>query len=152
MARDAVTAKGRFVSNGRMTIPRRVPVALLCVAAAALLSACASPSEGDAVRASWVGATEAQLVDGWGPPSRVDASPEGRAIRYERSRMVHVAGTPAQNHPMAGGGLMMTPEVPAMDIALSCTTAFVLKGGIVTSVSVEGNDCRDAPVARRLPR
>jgi hypothetical protein len=105
----------------------------LCITAAALaLGACATPERYDTALQPWTGAQEAELLRGWGLPTRSHEAGGHRFIVYESSRNVHVPGTAA-----AGTGA----GNPAMDVHLSCTTTFELEQGRVVSWSYQGNDC-----------
>ena len=118
---------------------RRLPIA----AAALALGACATSASYDTALQPWKGAQEAELLRGWGAPTRSHEAGGRRFVVYESRRSVHVPGT-APSGTMAGS--------PAMDIQLSCTTTFELQDLRVVSWSYQGNDCtaRKAPAASRL--
>jgi hypothetical protein len=115
----------------------------------AALAACAGPDAGRVARDAWVGATEVELVAQWGPPSRRQGIGEATRLAWDSARTVHVPGVIGTTRSTSGGGVVLIPDQPAMDLTLRCTTAFLMKGGVAVSWTTEGDDCRYAPVARR---
>ena len=100
---------------------RWVPVGL---AAIAWLAGCATTGNYEAMLKTWVGHSEDELVQAWGPPSSVYQSPSAKYFTYAKSKTCG-AGHDA--------------------ITCLCTTSFVLANDRVTSWRWDGNGCTALP-------
>ena len=108
----------RLRAGGHM---RWVPVGL---AAIAWLAGCATTGNYEAMLKTWVGHSEDELVQAWGPPSSVYQSPSAKYFTYAKSKTCG-AGHDA--------------------ITCLCTTSFVLANDRVTSWRWDGNGCTALP-------
>ena len=117
---------------------RRVLVLLMVV-----LSGCAMRPDRRALLAPLVGATEAELVQRMGVPSRTIETGGIKFLAYTERRVDIVPGMapfPAWGpgyYGYYGGYGGFPPEV----VERSCETTFELVGGRVRSFTLRGNDC-----------
>ncbi|NUZ05386.1 hypothetical protein [Piscinibacter koreensis] len=105
---------------------RLVPIAILVAA----LSACASAPPYEGFLRSWSGASEAELVRFWGPPSATTDSAGSRFVTYESRRSFYLPGT---HDP--------SPGPSAMTVQLNCMTRFELVDARVVGWTFQGNGC-----------
>lgn len=108
------------------------------------LAGCATGPSLQSRMASYIGASELQLVQGMGVPDK-QVNVNGQAyFAYDR-------GYTQVEPPMAGfygpfygpyGGPFISPDFPARVDVYGCETTFLLKDGKVVSFTLRGNDCR----------
>ncbi len=120
------------------------------------LNGCATTANYDAKLATYVGATEEQLVANWGIPNKTYDLPNGKkAVEFVNRSVVEVGGftsvtpyTTYQTGTINGQEFRgtstsyMIEKDPPRKQRLSCTTTFLLdKDGKVESFSRKGNNC-----------
>jgi hypothetical protein len=141
----------RRLPHAAMNARRPVALALLAFALAAAVAGCASRASMDArydqSLASWKGAPRERLAAAWGAPNLEERRPDGTTV------LVYVVHHDIENRPQGPGVAttidahgrpvtVMTPEaLSAPVVPVTCTTRFVLRGGVVESWTFDGLAC-----------
>ena len=121
---------------------RRSQLATALLAAIVLAGCATGPSLKERMSA-FVGKPEADLVKTLGPPKKKIVVGKTAYFAYERTKYGVVPGS-------IGGPLFVdqrpvpygfTPTVSPKYLFNICTTTFAIKGGIVQSFTMRGNDC-----------
>ena len=122
---------------------------LLPLAAFAILTGCATRASMDArydqSLQRWQGATRAQLVAAWGPPTQVQAFLNEVTLTWTVNDDIHPeqplpAYSPALSS-LAGGGPMVCAPTAAPTVPMRCTTRFTLRNDVVVGWKFEGLAC-----------
>lgn len=120
-------------------------VTALAVAAALLVSACATTANYERTLNSWLGHKEEELVASWGPPQNVYVTPSGaRILTYTDAGTVYLPGTPpSYRSTVIGNTVYSRPYGGTSPMALdySCTTHMTVEHGVITHWRYEGNNC-----------
>ena len=121
-------------------------IGLLSVAAATLLSGCATTERYEEILDTYIGATEDELVEHWGVPDQVYETEKSRFIVYKRSRLSSSGGVAPTfySHINPYTGAVYTQSVGGIAPQIHqyrCKTTFTLKDDRVSSWSWQGNDC-----------
>ena len=119
-------------------------VRIFSLSLALLVVGCATAENYKAALESWVGATESQLVSGWGVPDGVYNSGGYKYLAYKRSSTSYVSGTSPTYTTQIIGNTAYTTSVGGSSgymITSDCKTTFTLKNGVVIGWRGEGNDC-----------
>jgi hypothetical protein len=115
------------------------------LAALLVLGGCATTANYEAILATWMGSTEAQLVSAWGPPQNVYQAPDGsRILTYNSDRNVVIPGSAPTYTTQRVGNTYYTNAVGGtapVNIGLNCQTNMTIVRGVITSWSYQGNDC-----------
>lgn len=117
----------------------------MVLAAALLLCACATTENYENILKGFVGKSEDQLVQAWGPPDTVYETGGKKYLTYVRSHTGYVPGTPPTYQTRIIGNRAYTTGYGGSAgyfYQLHCKTTFTLSGGTVTAWRHEGNDCR----------
>ena len=145
--RRAGSAGRALVSNIGMR--NRHSRLLLPLAALAILTGCATRASMDArydqSLLRWKGATRAELVAAWGPPTLVQPFLNELTLTWTRNDDVHPeqpvpAYSPAFTSLAAGAPMVMAPTV-APTVPMRCTTRFTLRDDVVVGWKFEGLAC-----------
>lgn len=117
----------------------------VCFLLLPLLAGCATGPSLQTRMISYMGASEAQLVQALGVPDRQITVSGVNYLAYVRSS-AQVAPTPAYGFGPWGGpwgpyGGGFATTLPAPIQVFSCETTFTIKDGKVANVSFKGNDC-----------
>ncbi len=110
-----------------------------------LLAACATERRYEEQLDAWIGASERELVESWGPPDSVYELEDTRYLTYVVDRIVVLPGTGPRYYggidddryyafPLGG----FDPRV----INQFCKTSFSLVDGAIVGWRWDGNDCR----------
>ena len=121
---------------------------VIAVAAAVLLTACATEEHYNNMLAGWVGRPLDDLLVRWGPPDKQAAlSRGGKVVEYDRRRTVTTGGYTRYEPVHTEDETIWIPvEVPGRERHLQCATRFVISpADIIESWSHDGNDCVAAP-------
>jgi hypothetical protein len=135
-------------------MPRR-PAALLAAALAFALTGvaggCASRASMDArydqSLAGWKGAPRERLVAAWGQPALEERRPDGSTVvvyvvRHDIDNRPHGPSVATTVDAHGRAITVMTPEaLSAPVVPVTCTTRFVLRGGVVESWTFDGVAC-----------
>ncbi len=117
---------------------------VLAIACAVSLAGCTSSNgtggEPPRPALSWLGATSAELQQGYGQPDSVAPLPEGgKIMTYRWSRTETAGGFAVANggHPQLG-----TQYVPTQTVSMNCLARFVLGADDhVREILLQGNGC-----------
>jgi len=123
---------------------RRVRAAWLYLLLLVLFSGCATSGKYKEKVSSWMGSTEQQLIDSWGPPQSTYTSGSKRYLTYNSSRSVFLPGSSPTYTTTVYGNTAYTNSTggyPDQNIRLSCTTTFTSENGRLVSWRFKGNDC-----------
>ena len=121
----------------------RATLPLIALLGAGLLAGCATGPDLKARNAALVGQTESALIRKLGMPDRRITVGDTTFFAYARTEYGRVPGS-------IGGPLFIdqrpvpygfTPTVAPKLLVNSCTTTFVIEGGLVKSFTMRGNDC-----------
>lgn len=116
----------------------------LCISAIVLTS-CATTANYEKKLNSWVGSSELNLVQSWGPPVQSYEAGGHRFLVYSSSRNIFLPGTAPQYRTTFVGNTAYTNQVggtAAQSIDLGCQTTFELSDGRIRSWRWQGNDCK----------
>lgn len=133
----------------------------LSLAAALLITACATEAGYEEALDKWVGHHVDHLVEKWGPPHRAHTlTGGGQVLAYEKNRKTQLGGytytTPETSYQSGttwshSGGYgsysgssttYTTQTTPVYDLDLRCVTTFTVNAeGIVTKWGTQGNNC-----------
>ena len=118
---------------------------LLPLAALAILTGCATRASMDArydqSLLRWKGATRAELVAAWGPPTLVQPFLNEVTLTWTRYDDVHPEQPVAAfMHSGSGMPILNAPTV-APTVPMRCTTRFTLRNDIVVGWKFEGLAC-----------
>ena len=112
------------------------------VVACIFLTGCATTAKYEAQVQKWIGATERQLVEDWGVPSRTHEMDGIKFFEYKSNEIRLVGGYPSfYGMGPLGRGMWMGGAMPPDVQKLTCVTTFELTDGIVTKVVIRGNNC-----------
>jgi hypothetical protein len=116
------------------------------------LAGCATTANYEQITQSWMGATESDLIRGWGPPQHTVALAEGhRLLVYDRasSYVTPTTITPGVSTgywhgPFWGDGMASPTTISGgQTVTLVCRTEFeVDNAGRVVNTRIEGNNCK----------
>jgi hypothetical protein len=136
-----------LVSNtGMRNRPSRL---LLPLAVLVILTGCATRASMDArydqSLQRWKGATRAELVAAWGPPTLVQPFLNEVTLTWTRNDDLHPgqplpAYSPAFGS-MAGAAPMVNAPTAAPTVPMRCTTRFTLRNDIVVGWKFDGLAC-----------
>ncbi|WP_155952212.1 hypothetical protein [Pseudomonas sp. CHM02] len=117
---------------------------LLTALALFALAGCATTGKYERVLQSWVGSTELELVQSWGPPVRVYESNGHRFLTYSNEGSMYVPGTSPTYQTTYYGNTAYTNSYggsPGMNVQLSCVTTFDVVDNRISSWRWQGNNC-----------
>lgn len=109
-----------------------------------VLSGCATEAKYGKVLDSWVGSTELDLIQKWGPPQQAYDAGGHRFLVYSSGGNMYMPGTsPTYQTTMVGNTAYTNSYggTPAMNIQLSCVTTFELVESVIKTWSWRGNNC-----------
>ena len=112
---------------------------------AVVLAGCATAENYERKLASWVGASETDLIRAWGAPQQAFDSGSSRFLTFSSHRNVFLPGTAPTVQTTFSGNTAYTNQYggsPAMNIGMSCVTTFEVMNGRVVSWRYQGNDCK----------
>ena len=105
----------------------------ICVISLAFtLAACATTAGYEEILDSWVGSTEDQLVDSWGPPDGFYEGGGKKYLTYVYSSSGYTPGLPATSS---------MPATPGYSYSYNCKTTFTVIGNEITNWRYKGNAC-----------
>ncbi|SME99291.1 hypothetical protein SAMN06265365_114102 [Tistlia consotensis] len=110
-----------------------------------LLSACASEAKYQSMLDGWVGASEHDLIQAWGPPDSSYQNDEAKYLTWKRQYQNYMPGTPPSYVTHSVGNQVYTTPIggsPGYLFSSSCKTTFTVIDDRVTGWRVEGNACR----------
>lgn len=110
-----------------------------------LLAACTSEAKYQAMLDGWVGASERDLIQGWGPPDSSYENEDAKYLTWNRVYQNFMPGTPPSYTSHVVGDRVYTVPwggSPGFLYTSRCKTTFTLVHGKVTGWRVEGNACR----------
>lgn len=114
---------------------------LLATLAIALASACAAPGYRGKLQ-SWVGKSNAELVDAFGEPGDVVVDKEGRSVFVYATVRTETKGGKSMTTRDPLTGQPITMSKPKQVETYWCKTSFTLgEDDRVVSFAYEGNDC-----------
>ena len=102
-----------------------------------ILSSCATQIELENSLESWVGSSELDLIDAWGPPTRHYATDDLKYLTWD-NRTQYVI--PGGSYDYGNGYVHNTP---AMLENLNCDVTMIIKDKRISSWRYEGNNCYD---------
>lgn len=107
---------------------------LLCAIALGALVGCATSAKYDQKLQQYVGLSETEMVQRFGPPTSTYPMPDGGKVMTYSENMGAQSNTTYNS---------MTNSLDTSSGANACTTHFILnKEGIITSTRWTGNSCR----------
>src|SRR5712691_308998 len=115
---------------------------------AVLVAGCATTENYEKMLASWIGASEDQLVSVWGPPDRVYNTDSSKYLTFARSAQGYVPGTAPSYQSQIIGNQVFTQQVggsPGFAFTRQCITTFTITNERVSSWRWEGNACKSKP-------
>ena len=121
---------------------------ILVITALAATTGCASTASMDATYAQslarWKGVSRAELVAAWGAPT-MEQTVAGDELTYiVQGDFDARRGAPAMTVARVGDhtvAVAMPPPAPGFGTAITCTTRFTIKDGVVASWTFEGIGC-----------
>ena len=118
---------------------------LLPLAALAILPGCATRASMDArydqSLMRWQGATRAELVAAWGPPTLVQPFLNEVTLTWTVKDDVHPEQPLPAYIPLPGGAPMVSAPTVAPTVPARCTTRFTLRNDVVVGWKFEGLAC-----------
>jgi len=117
---------------------------LVFLAVAWIVSGCATTENYEKILDTWVGSTEGQLVQAWGPPAGFYESGTTRYLTYTKSRSGYVPGTAPTYQTTIIGNTAYTSSYggsPGFSYSRHCKTTFTIQNGVISTWRYEGNDC-----------
>jgi len=108
------------------------------------LNGCATQSNYKALLDTWVGGTEDQLVNSWGPPNGLYNKPDGgKILTFAWSGSYYLPGYPTTSSSTNMGVTTTVTTVPSDTyIETGCKTNFYISpAGRITTWNFEGNSC-----------
>tara|TARA_R110000765_G_scaffold419573_1_gene523885 strand:+ start:103 stop:603 length:501 start_codon:yes stop_codon:yes gene_type:complete len=108
------------------------------------LNGCATQSNYKAELDTWVGATENELVNSWGPPNGLYNKPDGgKILTYQESGSYSLPGYPSTSSSTNMGVTTTVTTVPSDTIIQTgCKTNFYFSPeGRITTWNFQGNSC-----------
>jgi hypothetical protein len=112
--------------------------------AALLTASCATEENYKQILGSWLGSSERELMDAWGPPDSFYEADGVKYLTYSRGRTVVLPGTPPSYRSTAIGSTLYTTPVggtPPTALNMHCKTTFTIENGRIQGWRFEGNDC-----------
>jgi hypothetical protein len=109
-----------------------------------ILSGCATQSNYKALLDTWVGVTENELVNSWGPPNGLYNKPDGgKILTYQESGSYFLPGYPITSSSTNMGVTTTVTTVPSNTIIQTgCKTNFYFSPeGRITTWNFQGNSC-----------
>ena len=110
-----------------------------------VLTGCATTANYEKNLASWVGASELDLVRNWGPPQQIYEAGGRKFLLYTNERSVFIPGTAPSYTTNVIGNTAYTRRVggsSAQHVNLSCQTTFELENERIVSWRWQGNSCK----------
>lgn len=120
-----------------------------------LMTACATTANFEASLNVWVGKSESELIGSLGEPTQVIPLPNGdHALVYTSNRILRSGGYSTQSNSYNSdwgkkhnGGwndssTSTQQNVPLTDSLYSCSSRYIIHGGVVASTGHSGNDCK----------
>jgi len=98
----------------------------------------------EAILATYVGASESQLIEALGPPDQVYISGSSKYLTYIRSSDTYVPGTsPTYQTQIIGNTAYTTGYggLPAAIVNYNCKTTFTIRNSSIVDWRWEGNNC-----------
>ncbi len=117
---------------------------ILSLSILALLAGCATTENYEKILGTWVGSSEQQLIQSWGPPSSVYESGGQKYLTYTKSRSGYIPGTsPTYQTQIIGNTAYTTSSggSPGFAYTKSCKTTFTIQGTRISGWRYEGNNC-----------
>jgi hypothetical protein len=114
---------------------------MLMVSVLALLQGCAAPGYEGQLQ-SWIGRTNAELVDVWGEPGDVLTDRQGRTVLVYATVRTETRGGTSMSTTDPITGQPVSVSKPARVETFWCKTSFTLaEDETVAAYSYDGNDC-----------
>ena len=125
---DPLGSRGGFMRIQRDECTPRAGISLACfIAAAVVMSSCATAGGYEKVLNSWMGADVSRLIESWGPPTSTYALPDGRTMYTWESH---------------GGAVAVPVGNMAVAVPRTCKTTFTVdESRAILSWRYEGNMC-----------
>ena len=117
---------------------------ILSLSFLALLAGCATTENYEKILGTWVGSSERELIQSWGPPSSVYESGGTKYLTYSESASGYIPGTsPTYQTQIIGNTAYTTSSggSPGFAYNRSCKTTFTLRSDTIVSWRHEGNAC-----------
>lgn len=117
----------------------------ICLWLVFVLSACATTEKYEAVLKTWIGSSERELINSWGPPSSVYEVNGDKYLTYQSSRSGYVPGVaPTYQTSFIGNTAYTTSYggTPGYSYNHHCKTTFTVSGGVINHWRYEGNSCK----------
>ena len=109
------------------------------------LNGCATQSNYKALLDTWVGGTEDQLVNSWGPPNGLYNKPDGgKILTFAWSGSYYLPGDTSTSSGSTHDGVITTTTTVSPDryISTGCKTNFYFSPeGRITTWNFQGNSC-----------
>lgn len=108
------------------------------------LAGCVGPEAFEAELEGWVGRTEVEIVDAWGPPDQVYENEAGRYLTWRSSRIRLVPGQPQVYHWDRTGSrsrATVSGGIPPRLMDMTCRKTMILRNGVITRWQWDGNSC-----------
>lgn len=109
-----------------------------------LLSGCATEAKYEGVLQSWIGSSELELIQKWGPPQQAYDAGGHRFLTYSSGGNMYLPGTaPTYQTTMVGNTAYTNSYggTAAMNVQLSCVTTFEVIDDKISSWRWQGNNC-----------
>lgn len=107
---------------------------------------CATTAKFEENLDSWLGTTEKELVQQWGPPINVyELDSTTKVLTYNFSEDLFIPGSSPNYTTTYIGNQAYTQKsggMPAQFVNYNCTVNFTFSDGIISSWRYEGNSCR----------
>jgi hypothetical protein len=115
------------------------------IAAATVLSACATTESYEKILRAWVGAEEIDLIRKWGTPQQHYETGGRKFLTYTSRRNVYMPGMTPSYQTTIIGNTAYTNQVggtPGYIIGMDCVTTFELENNRIVAWQWRGNDCK----------
>ncbi|MNO20213.1 hypothetical protein D3C76_99620 [compost metagenome] len=109
-----------------------------------VLSGCATEAKYEQILQSWVGSSELELIQKWGPPQQAYETGGHRFLVYSSSGNMYLPGTAPTYQTTYVGNTAYTNSYggsPGMNVQLSCVTTFEVANELITNWNWRGNNC-----------
>ena len=115
-------------------------VAATCIA----IMGCATEGQYRTKMTTFVGQPKEALIAKWGKPTGQYTDENGdEVVSYIKTRDINVPGTPAGSMGFSAVNQeIVIPAMPTSTVYLTCMTQFIVRNGVIQSLTFKGNDCK----------
>ncbi len=108
------------------------------------LTACVTGQRYEEALEAWVGASELELVEGWGPPDSVYEVEGRKYLTYRSEQAIVYPGLPRYGNRYNDDYAYADPFPTTAPTLINqfCKTSFIVEDATVTGWRAEGNACR----------